>query len=69
VGQSTGSCERANCIRYRCTCASPAVKLTDKNNKERLETLKRAVTKGSYFYESYCIAYPQGEASYIPSLS
>jgi hypothetical protein len=30
VGQSTGSCERANCIRYGCTCASPAVKLTDK---------------------------------------
>lgn len=54
------------CARCRCTCESPAVKFRDNKNKEGKETLKMAVVKRSYFYESHCIAYPLRQAPFFP---
>lgn len=66
VGQSIWSCGRANYVSCSCTCAFPAVNFGDKKNKEVKETLKMAVTQRTYFYQSHCIAYPLGQASFFP---
>lgn len=65
VGQSIWFSERAHYARCRCTCDFPAVKFRDKKNKEGKKTLKMAVIKCSYFYESHCIEYPLGQASFF----